>query len=162
MPIRRLLRSSPKPRLAKHVVHFELYEGNRLVYAIFFGTQHSLGADRMKQAIWKVAPFGDFAFRGTHSTQLVLGIASPDFEPLKSSLIKQFKGKGWVSIEDIDEFVRSDRTDYHTAQLRKGALILLEASGKIEIKEGTRKKKNQISISTLERIAPMKNALRHP
>ena len=25
---------------AKHVVHFDLYEGNRLVYSIFFGTQH--------------------------------------------------------------------------------------------------------------------------
>jgi three-Cys-motif partner protein len=84
---------------AKHVVHFELYEGNRRVYAIFFGTQHWKGADRMKQAIWKVVPFGDFAFRGTHSSQLVLGIAAPDFDPLRSSLRRQFKRNGWIDIE---------------------------------------------------------------
>jgi three-Cys-motif partner protein len=127
---------------AKHVVHFELYEGNRLIYAIFFGTQHWLGADRMKQAIWKVAPFGNFAFHGTHSSQLTLGIAAPDVEPLKSCLIEQFKGKGWIGIEEIEEFVGSDQTDYHTAQLRKNALVPLESFKTIEIKEGTRKMKN--------------------
>jgi three-Cys-motif partner protein len=57
---------------AKYVVHFELYQRDRLVYAIFFGTQNLKGSDRMKQAIWKVAPFGDFAFRGTRSGQLGL------------------------------------------------------------------------------------------
>ncbi len=57
---------------AQHVLHFDLYEGSRLVYAIFFATRHWKGADRMKAAIWKVAPFGDFTFRGTRSTQLTL------------------------------------------------------------------------------------------
>lgn len=33
---------------ANNVVHFELYEGDRLVYAIFFGTQHWKGADLRK------------------------------------------------------------------------------------------------------------------
>jgi three-Cys-motif partner protein len=133
---------------AKHVVHFELYEGQRLVYAIFFGTQHLLGTDRMKQAIWKVAPFGDFAFHGTHSSQLTLGIAAPDFEPLKSRLIQEFKGKGWIGIEEIEEFVGSDQTDYYVAQLRKGALVALESAGKIEIKEGTRKRKSSYPPGT--------------
>jgi hypothetical protein len=118
------------------------------VYAIFFGTKHPKGADIMKQAIWKVAPFGDFAFHGTHSTQMLLGIESPDFEPLKSSLQKEFKDKSWVDIGRIAKFVASDKTDYHTGQLRKGALIPLELAGKIEIKEGTRKKKNSYPDGT--------------
>ena len=96
---------------AKYVVHFELYEGNRLVYAIFFGTQHSKGADVMKQAIWKVAPFGDFEFRGTHSTQLTLGIAAPDFGPLRNQLKTEFGGKGWVGI------VGSSRVDLQACKL---------------------------------------------
>ncbi len=133
---------------AEHIVHFELYEGNRLVYAIFFGTQHWKGADRMKQAIWKVAPFGDFAFRGIHSSQLILGLATPDFDPLKSALRKKFKATGWIGIEEIEEFVGSDQTDYHTAQLRKGALIPLEKSNKIEVKEGTRKRKSSYPPGT--------------
>jgi len=37
-----------------------------------FGTHHHTGCDRMKQAIWKVAPFGDFAFRASRSGQLPL------------------------------------------------------------------------------------------
>ncbi|MGH9961965.1 MAG: three-Cys-motif partner protein TcmP, partial [Pyrinomonadaceae bacterium] len=65
-----LYRSQLKQAGAEHVLQFELYKGTRLIYAIFFGTKHLLGCDRMKQAIWKVAPFGDYAFRGTRSPQL--------------------------------------------------------------------------------------------
>ena len=137
---------------AKHVVHFELYEGNRLIYAIFFGTQHPLGADRMKQAIWKVAPFGDFAFRGTHSNQLTLGIAAPDFGPLRAALRGEFNKQGWVTIEEVSEFVASDRTDFHTGQLRKGALIPMEESAEIEVKESTRKRKKSFPEGTLLRF----------
>jgi len=43
---------------ARYVVHFELYAANRLIYAVFFATQSTKGCDRMKQAIWKIAPFG--------------------------------------------------------------------------------------------------------
>lgn len=133
---------------AKHVVKFELYEGDRLVYAIFFGTQNSKGADRMKQAIWKVAPFGDFAFHGTHSAQLTLDISNPDFGPLRSALQAEFKGKGWVPIRNIEEFVASDRTDYHSGQLRRGALVPLEEAGQIEVDASTRNKARTFPPST--------------
>jgi hypothetical protein len=133
---------------ARHVVHFELYEGNRLVYAIFFGTQHWVGADRMKQAIWKIAPFGDFSFRGSHSNQLALNIDSPDYGPLREQLKSAFKGRGWIRIEDIEEFVGSDRTDYHSGQLRRGALIPMEDLEEIEIDEKTRKKKRSYPDGT--------------
>ena len=126
---------------ARYVVHFDLYEGNRLVYAIFFGTQNITGCNRMKQAIWKVAPFGDFAFRGSHSRQLTLGLEETDFEPLKHALRVEFRGKGWVSIEELLEFVASDRTDYHTDQVKRGALVPLELAGELEADEATRKRK---------------------
>ncbi len=126
---------------AKNVVHFELYEGDRLVYAIFFGTQHFMGADRMKRAIWNVAPFGDFRFRGTHSSQRTLGLDIADFTQLREQIKSEFQKKDWVDIEKIEEFVASDRTDYHKGQLRKQGLIPMEESGEIEIQEGTRKKK---------------------
>ena len=126
---------------AEHVVHFELYAGNRLVYAIFFGTGHWEGANKMKQAIWKVAPFGNFAFRGTHANQLTLGLPSPDCTQLKEQLKSEFGGKGWVGIRKIEKFVGSDRTDYHSGQLRKHALTPMEESGEIEIEKGTRKRR---------------------
>jgi three-Cys-motif partner protein len=127
---------------AKHVLHFDLYEGNRLVYAIFFATQHWLGADRMKQAIWKVAPFGDFAFHGTRSTQLTLGLDTTDYLALRTALQGRFRGKGWVSIEDVLEFVGSDQTDFHTGQVRKNVLVPMEDQGLIEIDPKTRTRRH--------------------
>ncbi|MCY3756220.1 MAG: three-Cys-motif partner protein TcmP [Acidobacteria bacterium] len=126
---------------ASNVVHFELYEGDRLVYAIFFGTQHWKGADLMKRAIWKVAPFGDFRFRGTHSSQPILGLDITDYTHLREQIKSEFRGRNWVDIEQVEEFVASDRTDYHTSQLKKPVLIPMEESGEIEIAQGTRRRK---------------------
>jgi three-Cys-motif partner protein len=124
---------------AKHVVRFELYEGDQLVYAIFFGTGHSKGCDRLKQAIWKIAPFGDFVFRSARLGQLTLGADIVDYGPLQTALQKQFGGKGEISIEAVEEFVASDATDYHTSQLRKGALRPMEDCGDIDVVAGTHK-----------------------
>jgi three-Cys-motif partner protein len=126
---------------AKHVLHFDLYEGNRLVYAIFFATRHWLGSDRMKQAIWKVTP-GDFAFHGTRSTQLTLGLEEVDYTPLKTALQTRFRGKGWVSIEQVLAFVGSDQTDFHTGQVRKPALVPVEDQGLLKVDPKTRKRKH--------------------
>ncbi len=137
---------------AENVVHFDLYEGNRHVYAIFFGTRHWKGANTIKQAIWKVAPFGEFAFHGSHSSQLTLGLRSTDYTYLRDQLKSKFQRKGWVDIQEIEEFVGSDRTDYHIGQLRKHVLIPMEESGEIEIKEGTRKKKKTYPARTRLRL----------
>lgn len=125
---------------AKYVIHFELYEANRLIYSIFFGTKHVLGCDRMKQAIWKVAPFGDFAFIGVRTTQLTLGVENPNFEPLKESIINEFRRKSWIRIEEIRDFVSSDATDYHSGQY-KNVLRELERNEQIEVDESTRRRK---------------------
>ena len=124
---------------ARHVVRFELYEGSRLIYAIFFGTHSTKGTNRMKEAIWKVAPFGDFAFRGTRSPQLELDIKGADFRPLQRLLHEEYSGRGWVTTDEIEAFVASDRTDYYTSQLRKGALIPMEQSHDVEVAKATRR-----------------------
>ncbi len=123
---------------AKQVVHFDLYKKDRHVYSIFFGTGHHRGSDRMKEAIWRVAPFGDFAFRG--HDQLMLGVA-PDDTPLREGLLRQFGGTGWVSIEEVLEFVASDATDFHTGQVRKLALKPMEKDGLVEVDKSTRKQR---------------------
>jgi len=125
---------------AKFVVHFDLFEGNRLIYSVFFGTQHILGSDRMKQAIWKVAPFGDFSFRGVHVNQLTLGLENPDLNPLKDLILNKFIDREWIEIEEIQEFVSSDATDYHSGQFKK-VLRQLEQNKQIEVSENIRKKR---------------------
>jgi three-Cys-motif partner protein len=74
---------------AKQVIHFDIFDGNRLKYSIFFASQHEVGADRMKAAIWKAAPDGGFAFHGSRTPELAL-VASPDFGPLKGQLHATF------------------------------------------------------------------------
>jgi three-Cys-motif partner protein len=126
---------------ADHVVHVEMYEGQRLVYAVFFGTHSLKGCDKMKEAIWKVAPFGDFAFKGTRSRQLTLDLQNADFEPLKSALREEFRGKGWVTIQQVANFVASDKTDYHTGQIKKNALVPMEDAKEIKPDPKTRNRR---------------------
>ena len=128
-----LYRSQLKGNGAQYVVDFELYEGERLVYAIFFGTKNLDGCDKMKQAIWKVAPFGDFKFRGGHVGQLTLGEGFVDFGVLEKALHDQFFYKGWQEIQDVEDFVKSDATDFHSGHLRVKTLKPMEKNGKIEV-----------------------------
>ncbi len=125
---------------AKYVLRFELYEGGQLVYAIFFGTKSLEGCDKMKQAIWKVAPFGDFKFRGSQLGQLTLGPTFVDFSLLEKVLHEEFRAKGWQKIEDVENFVKSDATDFHSSHLKVKTLKPMEASSQIEVKSGTRKR----------------------
>ncbi len=137
---------------ARQVVRFELLEGNRLVYAIFFGTKSTKGSDRMKEAIWKAVPLGDFSFRGVRGGQVTLALESADFRPLIDALLGEFRAKGWVPIEAVKDFVRSDGTDYYTGQLRTRALIPLEESGALEVKDGTRKRRYAYPEGTIVRF----------
>lgn len=126
---------------AQHVVHFDLYRGNRLVYGIFFATQHHKGCDLMKQSIWRVAPNGDFAFRGAKDDQLVLGVENPDFSPLMTSLAQRFGTEEWVRIEKVMEYVASDEVEYHTGHLKKLVLKPMENDGRVVVDERTRKRR---------------------
>lgn len=124
---------------AKHVVHFDVYSGNRLVYSIFFATSHEVGCDRMKAAIWKIAPEGGYEFRGTHAGQLALSL-EPNFEPLKLQLLDQFGDGKWHAIESVQRFMRSDKTDYHSGHLKKRTLIPMETDGQLEVDPLSRKR----------------------
>ncbi|MCY3958062.1 MAG: three-Cys-motif partner protein TcmP [Chloroflexi bacterium] len=137
---------------ANYVVHFELYQGQRLVYAIFFGTKNLNGCDKMKQAIWNVDPLGEFRFRGKQLGQLTLGEAVVDFSPLEKDLQNRFKSRGWQKIEHVLDFVKSDGTAFHSGQLKMKTLKPMEANGKIEVRSGTRKKSGTYPNGTVLRF----------
>ena len=125
---------------ARYVLHFELYEGNSLVYAIFFGTQHLEGCDKMKQAIWKVAPFGNYRFQSGQQEQLTFGTDFIDFDLLQKSLVDEFGYEDWIEIELLVDFVKSDKTQFHSTHLKTNTLKPMESRGQLEIREGSRKK----------------------
>ena len=125
---------------ASHVVHFQLAEGSRLKYSIFFGTGHTKGSDRMKEAIWKADPSGNYRFRSGDQEQM--SFLEPDYRPLQNALKECFEDAGWVSIEEIEEFVRSDATIYHAGQVRAEALKPMEREGRLEVDEDSRRNRS--------------------
>ena len=137
---------------AKYVLHFELYEDGQLVYAIFFATNNLEGCDKMKQAIWKIAPLGNYRFKGSSADQFTLGTSFVDFNPLKDALLRRFPGNEWQRIEAVEAFVKSDETPFHTSQLRREALVPMEKSERVEVKEGTRKQKGRYPPGTMLRF----------
>jgi three-Cys-motif partner protein len=127
---------------AKHVVHFELYKGNTLKYAIFFATKHALGCDKMKQAIWKLDPGGGYKFRGGREHEITLfDELGPDLGPLQAELRVEFGGQGVVSVDEVADWIRSDATDYCSSHLKK-ALKTLEQAGFLTVDSSSRTKRN--------------------
>ena len=161
-----MYKSQLKKNGAKYVIHFELYEGERLVYAIFFGTSNPLGCDKMKQAIWQVAPFGDFRFRSRYIGQLMLGDGLVDFSVLERDLQQEFRSREWQTIEDIEDFVKSDATDFHSGHLRS-ALRAMEDTGDIEVRRPTRQGRRNSATEaqqlafTLNDVAQPRRAIRN-
>ena len=117
---------------AKHVLHFELYKGERLIYALFFATQHEKGCDEMKKAMWKTAPFGDFKFKSATANQFTLGLEPASFTQLREALQDEFGSRGWVTIENVEEFVMSDKTEFHSGHLKRKTLSPMERDGELE------------------------------
>ncbi|MCY3698025.1 MAG: three-Cys-motif partner protein TcmP [Gemmatimonadetes bacterium] len=117
---------------AEQVIHFDLYDGGRHKYSIFHASRHPRASNEMKVAIWKVDPGGGFVFHGGQTEQLELGV-EPDFRPLREALRNQFRGPRWSTIDQIERFVMSDKTDYHKSQLRDYALEPMEDAGEVEV-----------------------------
>ena len=41
--------------------------------------------------------------------------------------------KGWQKIEDVEDFVKSDATDFHSGHLKRKTLTRMEKNGKIAV-----------------------------
>lgn len=79
--------------MADYVRYFEMRDRNdRTQYCLFFASNHELGHLKMKEAMWKVDPDGDFRFSdATNPNQLVLFEADPT-ALLLEELRREFAG----------------------------------------------------------------------
>ncbi|MCY3680076.1 MAG: three-Cys-motif partner protein TcmP [Gemmatimonadetes bacterium] len=138
---------------AKQVIYFELYKGNRLIYAIFFATQSLKGCDEMKKAIWKIIPEGNYKFKGSNAEAGQLSFElQHNFQPLQDLLVSTYRLKGWVSVDEIESFLKTDQTIYHSGHLKSYALKPMELNGLLEIKESTRRRKRTYPTGTMLRF----------
>lgn len=116
---------------AKYVLVFNLWKEGRHIYSLFFATKGIKGCDVMKQAIWKVDPTGSYSFRGAKPGQSRLDMAFTH-TGLRDDLRAKF-GFDWVSVEQAEEFVQGDQTQFHSGHLRNATLRPLERDEVIEV-----------------------------
>lgn len=116
---------------AKFVRFFEMYDDrNRLIYFLFFASNHPLGHKKMKEAFWKVDSQSGFKFSdSTNPDQPVLFELDPSMD-LAKALKKQFSGETRKS-EDVISFVE-DETPYVETHAKK-ALIYMENEIEISV-----------------------------
>lgn len=120
--------------VAKYVRFFEMRDRqDRTQYYLFFVTNNDLGHLKMKEAMWKVDPDGEFRFSdATNPGQLVLFEADPA-GILASQISDEFHGKGTVTGFQVRTFVEN-----RTAYLKKhmtAALKHEEQSGQLKVDE---------------------------
>lgn len=79
-------------KAAKFVRYFERRDrDNRLVYYLFFASNNSVGHLKMKEAMWKVDPMGDFSFSdSTDPNQPLLFNLDPSMAPLVADISAKF------------------------------------------------------------------------
>lgn len=130
---------------AKFVRYFEMRDDDdRVVYYLFFASNNALGHLKMKEAMWKVDPMGDFTFSDATDPNQKLLFSDPSTAPLAAALAATFAGIGQVPIKRVETYVNDS-----TAYLRKHmgeALRQLAAAGRLEVADiktdGTKRRAN--------------------
>ena len=95
---------------AHYVRHFEMRNLKRsTIYYLFFATNHPLGHYKMKEAMWKVDPGGDFVFSdATDPSQVTLFKHECIIPSLTLALERRYKGKGVVQCDEIIRFIKDE------------------------------------------------------
>ena len=121
-------------KVAQFVRYFEMRDRNeRVVYYLFFASNNSLGHLKMKEAMWKVDPLGDFRFSdSTNPNQQVL-FANPSVEPLVTDLGSKFRGAVQIPAGQVETYVQ-DKTPYLRKHMKE-ALTQLESDGRLKVAE---------------------------
>jgi three-Cys-motif partner protein len=102
-------------KIARFVRYFEMSDKDqRVVYYLFFASNNALGHLRMKEAMWKVDPMGEFTFSDSTDPYQHVLFAQPHFEQLANQIVTAFKGAGRIPVSRIETFVNDQ-----TAFLRK-------------------------------------------
>ncbi len=113
-----------------YIQSFAMYDGRgKRLYDLYYCTREPIGLDRMKQAMWKVAPVGDYTFRDRLAAQDVLFGLDVDTEPLQNHLASHFSGQA-VDITSVIEHVIV-ATPFHSSHVKRKTLAVMQREGRI-------------------------------
>lgn len=115
----------------EYVQSFEMVtDKNRTGSYLFFCTRNLKGVEIMKDAMWKVAPAGNFRFSDLLAGQTILFGADVDTTPLQQELRKRFSGRR-VSIKDVEEYTLA-QTPYTKSHVKRKTLLPMQQAGLID------------------------------
>ena len=121
-----------------YIQSFSMYDNRgKRVYDLFYCTREPIGLDRMKQAMWKIAPSGDFSFRDRFAGMEVIFGQVVDTHPLRVDLLNQFAGQA-VTIESITDYVIAS-TPFASNHVKRQTLAEMQKEGLISSPNQTRK-----------------------
>ncbi len=119
-------------KIAKFVRSFELRDSeDRVVYHLFFASNNEKGHEKMKEAMWKVAPLGDFSFSDATDPAQQVFFQKAYQDILKADLLARFAKRKSVIVGSIERYVIDD-TAFLPKHMRE-VLKLLEVEEKIEV-----------------------------
>lgn len=141
----RTLYQSRLQQVAEYVRYFEMRDRrNRTQYYLFFASNHEVGHLKMKEAMWRVDPEGEFRFSDATNPRQLVFFEADTTSLLIEQLRKEFAGRGVVIGGQIRKFVENK-----TAYLKKhmtAALRQEERAGRIRCEatkaDGRRRKRN--------------------
>jgi three-Cys-motif partner protein len=121
-----------------YIQSFAMYDlRNKRLYDLYYCTREPIGLDRMKQAMWKVAPSGDFLFQDRFADQDVIFGLDVDTAPLQQHLLDHFRGQA-VTIEAIVDHVIA-ATPYASNHVKRATLAVMQREGAISSPNQKRK-----------------------
>ncbi len=121
-----------------YIQSFAMYDHrNKRVYDLFYCTREPIGLDRMKQAMWKIAPSGDFSFRDRFAGMDVIFGDTVDTAPLRANLLDHFADEA-VTIEAIVDYVIVS-TPYASNHVKRLTLAVMQTEGLISSPNQSRK-----------------------
>ncbi len=129
----RMLYQKQLNQVAAFVRYFEMRDcDNKTIYYLFFATNHRRGHLKMKEAMWKVDPGGDFVYSdATDPNQRTLFKDECIVPDLSAILEGKFKGQKNVKGEIIRLFVEDDTAFLN--KHKKTVLEKMESLHKIEV-----------------------------
>ena len=115
-------------------------------YNLFFATNHSLGHEKMKVAMWKIDESGGSEYSDkVNPNQLKLPLGHPE-KDLAEELSGEFRGR-IVTSEHILKYV-SENTKFIEKHTR-GALRLLEDDNKIQVADRKKRRRDTFKGTTI-------------
>ncbi len=137
----------------QYVISFAMLDTkNHIEYYLIFCTNHVLGLERMKEAMWKVDPSGRFQFsdRAAAAGQLALFTSMPDLGPFKVKIRKAFGGKT-LDVNELLQFAAED--PLYLQKHMRAVLCELEDQGKLTVvRAKANRRKHTFPDGTVVRI----------